>query len=249
MNMDQETFLASLGRFGSLPVKIRRHIFDLVVQEKFAIKINSKTNTLTHTRCPSLELSRALRREVLRSWFEHGIFVFDDPSALERFLGSDAEPFEHVFEGQLDRPRRLKHLSIILLRPLEHINLTEHETIFFDGPNHDLFSLRWRRACRLLPNTVRTILFDFSNKKSRIPDNHCFVPLVRVLCAVLYWRTEGRVEYRVTGCRKRRENWFIEDLLPRAQESKKQRTQQRMQEAKKEEAEKLDKQSPKTIER
>ncbi len=226
MTMDQETSLASLGRFGSLPAKIRRHIFDLVVQEKFAININLETNTLTHTRCPSLELSRALRREVLCSWFEHGIFVFNDPSALERFLGSDAEPFEPIFEGQVDRPRRLKHLHILFLRPLEHINLTEQETKGFGGPNLDLFSMRWRHAFRRLPHTVRSIVFDFYHKVPRIPEARSFIPIVTLLSAVLHWRTGGRVNYQVVGCQPEWHNSsIVQCSLPGRKESGKQRKQ------------------------
>lgn len=198
--MDKKTISPGLGILGCLPLELRQKVFGLVMQGAFSINLDSETNVLSHTRCASLKLSRQLRSENFAAWFENGRFVVDDPSALELFVGSDAEPFRPIFQGQMDRPRRLKSLHVFLLRPLEKVDLTTVERGGHDGPNIDAFSRRWRQAFNRLRNTLRYVMLNFSHGAFRLHPPPCIARIIMILCGVLHVRTAGSVRFQVVGC-------------------------------------------------
>ena len=127
-----------LGAFALLPLDLRRQIFSLVFQDTgFSVEDNSEINNLIHTRCPSLELFHQLRQENFTTGFENGTFVFRLPAVLRCFLGTDQETSELLFKGQTDRPLWLQHLRVILLWPLENVELTTDEIRGASGPSID----------------------------------------------------------------------------------------------------------------
>lgn len=87
-----------------------------------------------------MKLSHQLRRENFTTWFENGTPIFRLPAVPRCFLGTDQETSELLFKGQTDRPLRLQHLRVILLCPLENVQLTTDEIRGTGGPSIDPYA-------------------------------------------------------------------------------------------------------------
>lgn len=83
--------------------------------------------------------------------------------------------------------------------PTRNVRLTTDEIRGAGGPSIDPLCWEWRQAFRTLPDTLRTVTFDFAHETLRIHANLCITRLVKGLSGMLWARTSGRVRFDIAG--------------------------------------------------
>ncbi|KAI9716773.1 MAG: hypothetical protein M1812_005113 [Candelaria pacifica] len=189
---------ASLGTLDKLPLEIRVKIYRYAVSD-IQIKISDKgkeTNASARQRFPA-----AIEQELngMHVLLHASTFIFRTPIAFQTFLGRLSEPPKNL----------LRNLHLVLLA-----GLPDREIRYcWSADLGALMDAGWRACFRMLPPNVQNIMINMTSPTDCLDDNsHDVCHHLSRFSTMAYFKTKGRVRFRISGCKLLNEQQSFQDM-------------------------------------
>jgi hypothetical protein len=183
------------------PFQVRTQFSNLSLIEANEILVNDETGQPSSppVEPPTGTQDDAAQANAQRS--DEITYVIRTPAALQSFLATQPA-------------NTIKNLRLMLLYPLESIQLIEVEWRGDKGPNVDPVSAAWRYAFKSIPSTIQLIKVDISHSFNYEEDRGMvFGRLAQLLTTTVYLRSRRKAEFMVVGARTRKGKAFLEGSM------------------------------------